>query len=209
MGGAGAMGGAGITALGVGVTKPAAPRLEPPAGAVGTGLLPGAMGASEGRLPEASTASAGSTMGGGAGGLGSVGAAMLGVCGTSGDLGMSNTPAPTATASKATHKKLLDRDSPSSPALDKLWGGGGSMSAVATATWVMTEDRSALAAVPGVCGACAVTGAGACSVPVGLKGSVTGLPKSLSACACTNALSGDKPSKTAIFRAAVALTDSL
>ena len=130
--------------MGMGVTKPAAPRPEPLGGTAGKVMVPGAArGASEGWLPDASTESAGSTMGGGAGGLGSTGAAMLGVCGTSDDLGMSNTPAHTATANTANHKKPLDRDSPSPPALDKLWGGGGSMSAVATATWVMTEDRSA------------------------------------------------------------------
>jgi hypothetical protein len=37
---------------------------------------------------------------------------MLGDGDTSEDMGMSNTPAPTATANKAIHKKLLDRDSP-------------------------------------------------------------------------------------------------
>ena len=75
--------------------------------------------------------------------MGSRGAEELGAWGTSGDLGINSTPAPTATASKAIHKKLLDRDSLSAPSVDKLWGGGGSISAVATATWVMTEDRSA------------------------------------------------------------------
>ncbi len=135
--------GDGATELGMGATKPVAPRPKPLAGAAGKVLVPGAICPSEGWLAEASTASAGSTMGGGAGGLGSVGAAMLGEGGTSDDLGMSNTPAHTAIANTASHKKPLDRDSPSPLPLDKLWGGGGSMSAVATATWVMTEERSA------------------------------------------------------------------
>jgi len=193
--------------LGKGVTTPAVPGLGL-AGADGTGLTPGAAGASEGWFPEASSASVGSTMGGGAGGLGSVGAAMLGVGGTSDDLGMSNTPAATATANTATHKKLLDRDSLSPPSRDKLCGGGGSMSAVATATWVMTEDRSA-PAVAGACGACAATGAGAIAGSEGPETSVAGSVDSGVARAWTNALSGGNPSKVAIFRAAVALTDSL
>lgn len=204
----GPLAGAGDTALGMGVTGTDVPGVDIAGGADGAGLALGDCGTGFCPLPAGSAASAGNTMGGGAGGLGSTGTTWLGGGGASEALGMSNKPAPTATANKTIHMKPLDRDSLSVPSLDKLCGGGGSMSAVATATCVMTDDRSAPAG-PGVWAVWFGAPTGFRFASVDSLDAATGLIGSAAVWVCTYALSGGKPSKVAIFRAAVALTESL